>query len=131
MALGNAHRLASPNQNAAFYKSAEWLRVRQKILERDGWQCQVSGVLLTTGRKSHDAAVVDHIVPISIDPSRKLDPTNLWSVSKRIHDQVCASIESRHKTAEDITRAKLSYREVGLDGYPAQPRRSPEIASLQ
>jgi len=33
------------------------------------------------------ASVVDHIVPISVDPSRRLDPTNFRSMSKTCHDR--------------------------------------------
>lgn len=32
------------------------------------------------------AVVVDHIVPISVDPSRRLDPTNFRSMAKSCHD---------------------------------------------
>ncbi|MGE0153041.1 MAG: HNH endonuclease [Reyranellaceae bacterium] len=33
------------------------------------------------------ASVVDHIVPISVAPERRLDPTNFRSMSKACHDR--------------------------------------------
>jgi len=49
-----------------------WSRVRRAVLERDGWTCQLRrpGCLGV-------ATTVDHIVPVSVDVSGALDPTNL------------------------------------------------------
>ncbi len=93
-------------------------KLRVVILTRDLWQCRICGTLLREGRHEPRSAVVDHIVPIEIDPGLTFDPGNLWAVCKHDHDTTCASIEARYSTAEEIRRAKLAYRPVGLDGYP-------------
>lgn len=46
---------------------ADWQRLRKQILEADS-QCHYCGKHATT---------VDHIVPISVDPSLRLERTNL------------------------------------------------------
>ena len=44
------------------------------------------------------ATIVDHVVPIAVDPSRRLDPSNLQSLCKPHHD--------RDKQREDKRAAK-------------------------
>ena len=44
------------------------------------------------------ASVVDHIVPISVDPSRRLDPSNHRSMAKECHDRHTAKqVNSGHR----------------------------------
>jgi len=92
------------------------------------WQCQLSGVLLVTGRKHPDAAAVDHIIPYQVDPSLALEPTNLWAISKHAHETICASIERRNLTPQEIRKAKLSCGWVGLDGYRVTIERHADIS---
>lgn len=55
-----------------FYNSKQWLELRFIILERYGRQCQLCG------QKPPNVTLhVDHIIPISIDPTKYLDIENL------------------------------------------------------
>lgn len=50
------------------YSTARWRRLREKILLRDNYTCQISGALLRGGRSDKGTsilrpAVIDHIVP--------------------------------------------------------------------
>lgn len=49
-----------------------WYKVRKEILIRDKWICYICGKKLIG-----DDATVDHIVPISVNPSLRLAPNNL------------------------------------------------------
>jgi hypothetical protein len=103
----------------ARYKTSAWEWHRRQILKRDLYSCQMCGVLLSSGKRDHRAAVVDHKRPARLRPDLFLDPANTWAVCKRCHDSVCHAIEVRHgDDAEAIARAKEAYRPVGLDGYP-------------
>jgi 5-methylcytosine-specific restriction endonuclease McrA len=44
-------------------------RQRQRIIERDGYQCQHCGRLLSGGRDTH----ADHIVPLAKQPGPRAD----------------------------------------------------------
>jgi 5-methylcytosine-specific restriction endonuclease McrA len=59
-----------------FYASSEWRRLRYKILRRDGGKCVLCGRGAADGVTLH----VDHIVPLSKDWSRRLDPDNLQAL---------------------------------------------------
>lgn len=79
------------------------------------------GALLHEGRKGPQAAHVDHVRPLELDPARGMDRTNLLSVcASPCHNGTCAAIEARHAgDADAIERAKRAWRPVGLDGYRA------------
>lgn len=69
--------------NTAFYHSPEWKAVRLEVLERDAYQCQTCK---RAGRLTI-ATTVHHIVPVRVDPSRKLDPCNLEAICKTCHNK--------------------------------------------
>lgn len=54
-----------------FTGSPQWRRIRQQVLERDGYQCQIRGP-----RCQRIANQVDHIVPVA-DGGPIYDPANL------------------------------------------------------
>ncbi|MEP4195970.1 MAG: HNH endonuclease [Aliishimia sp.] len=102
--LGSAASRLQPNRNAARdngrrsggpYNTARWQRLRLKILNRDLWMCQETGVLLVGGKKKLNSAVVDHIKPHRGDMDLFWDERNLRSVCKKWHDQVKQSLEKR------------------------------------
>src|SRR5574343_329713 len=54
-----------------FTNSYQWRKVREQVLKRDNYLCQIRGPKCTL-----DATVVDHIVPTD-DGGPMLDPDNL------------------------------------------------------
>jgi 5-methylcytosine-specific restriction enzyme A len=80
------------NQQAkVFYHSREWERLRQAALARDHYLCQHC---LRDNRITR-AVIVDHIVPISVDWSKRLSLDNTQSLCHPCHNR---------KTAEDKRR---------------------------
>src|SRR5579862_1734998 len=66
---------------------SDWEKVRQQALRRDKFICRAC---LVEGRTT-PAKDVDHIVPLAVDPARRLDLTNLQSLCRPCH---------RHKTEQ-------------------------------
>ncbi len=75
--------------------TARWQRLRVKILSRDGWQCQMTGVLLVGTYPAPNSPVVDHITPHRGDKKLFWDEDNLRAVSKSWHDTHKQSLEKR------------------------------------
>lgn len=100
---------------------------RDSILARDLFTCQMCGVLTRQGKRDARSAVVDHLLPIALAPELTFDPDNCRCVCARCHNGPCASIEKRAgDDVERIRAEKLSYRPVGLDGYPvSRPQLAP------
>ena len=67
-----------------FYKTKPWQRMREKILRRDGYECQISK---RYGRHV-PADTVNHIFPLLDYPQYRLEPWNLISVSGTEHDKL-------------------------------------------
>ena len=72
-----------------FYNSAAWKRKRQKILRRDKFLCVECK---RYGRRDSDgmpvaAETVHHIIPLEIDPTKKLDNDNLQSLCIACHNK--------------------------------------------
>jgi 5-methylcytosine-specific restriction endonuclease McrA len=61
-----------PN-GGSFYLTKEWVRLRYRVLDLYGPKCMCCGATPADGAKMH----VDHIIPVSKAPERKLDITNL------------------------------------------------------
>jgi len=58
----------------AFYASREWRSLRVEIIEEQKGECQMCG----RSHKKHGVTIhVDHIIPLSVDWSRRLDKNNL------------------------------------------------------
>lgn len=76
-------------QETEFYKSAAWLRKRAKILRRDKYLCVECRRYNRRDKQGLPVAAVTvhHIVPFEIDPTRKLDETNLQSLCKACHNK--------------------------------------------
>tara|TARA_R110002049_G_scaffold23545_10_gene83660 strand:- start:46745 stop:47104 length:360 start_codon:yes stop_codon:yes gene_type:complete len=75
--------------------TARWQRLRLKMLQRDQYTCQQTGVLLTGKHPAENSPVVDHIEPHRGDPDLFWDEENLQSVAKSWHDRVKQSMEKR------------------------------------
>ena len=68
----------------AFYKTAQWQRLRWSVLVRDNFTCQWPGCCRIEADTSK--LVADHKVPVRIDPSRKWDETNLRCLCSACHN---------------------------------------------
>jgi len=64
------------------YKSKRWKRLRESILRRDGYMCQVSK---RYGRRV-PANTVHHIYPADQWPEYAWQPWNLIAVSQQVHN---------------------------------------------
>lgn len=78
-----------------WYSTARWARLRRKVLARDLWTCQATGVALVSGRTAPNAAVVDHIRPHRGNPALFWDERNLRAVCKQWHDSEKQRLEKR------------------------------------
>lgn len=67
-----------------FYKSARWLTLRQRILKRDEFLCQLS---LRYGKR-RDAQMVHHIWPRDRFPQYQYCAWNLISLTNKEHDKL-------------------------------------------
>lgn len=65
-----------------FYNSTRWLRLRERVLKRDGYLCQIS----KRYGKRVQATVVHHIFPRENYPEYQWEPWNLISVSMAAHN---------------------------------------------
>jgi len=64
----------------AFYRTDEWKRLRQLVIERDGPFCRHCERRV---RLEDDDITVDHIKPRSLFPEAALDPENLQVLCRR------------------------------------------------
>lgn len=55
-----------------FYTSRAWRAFRLRILDRDGWLCQMR----TPGVCTVQATTVNHIIPRSVAPDLSMDESN-------------------------------------------------------
>jgi len=85
----------SDRRSKDWLNTARWQRLRLKVLERDEYICQQTGVALVDGKKDPHSAVVDHKIPHRGNPELFWDERNLQSVCKRWHDSVKQSMERR------------------------------------
>lgn len=77
---------ASMDRSINWYNTTEWRKLRLRVLERDGYICQQTGVALIGKYPAPNSAVVDHIRPHRGDHGLFFDETNLQAVSKVWHD---------------------------------------------
>jgi 5-methylcytosine-specific restriction protein A len=69
-----------------------WAALRLKILERDGWRCQVRGPGCTLV-----ADQVDHITPLA-NGGAKYDPTNLRAACTHCNASLGATLGNQRRT---------------------------------
>lgn len=68
-----------------FYNTTRWKRLRQAILRRDKYQCQISK---REKFLPDQAMVVHHILPREIFPEYQWEPWNLISLSMANHNRM-------------------------------------------
>lgn len=67
-------------QANAFYQSKEWKATRNYVINRDNYMCCVCGEPLSNTK------IIDHITPLRIDSSKRLDTSNLWCLCYSCHN---------------------------------------------
>ena len=67
-----------------FYNSREWKALRRRALERDAYLCQPC----LREKRITRADTVHHIVPVTVDWSRRLDLSNLEAICRRCHARI-------------------------------------------
>ena len=79
------------SRNAApwrrWYKTMRWQKVRERILLRDGYTCQKTGVLLIGKYPEPNSPVIHHSKEHRGDEVLFWDEDNLIAVSKQWHDR--------------------------------------------
>lgn len=68
--------------NDPFYKTTRWRKLREKIMRRDGYMCQIS----KRYGKAVQADTVHHIFPREEFPEYQWEPWNLISLSNEQHN---------------------------------------------
>ena len=77
---------AGPERSRNWLNTSRWQRLRRRILERDGYVCQQTGVLLVGKHPAPNSPVVDHKIPHRGNPDLFWDANNLQAVAKEWHD---------------------------------------------
>ena len=72
------------NGGNPFYHSAEWDRMKKRVLRRDGYM----DVWLKRYGRMVPAEIVHHVFLLEERPDLRLDPHNLVSVSKATHNKL-------------------------------------------
>jgi 5-methylcytosine-specific restriction endonuclease McrA len=91
---------------ARFYDQKAWRVLRREIIKRDGYRCVRCGAYVG----DLGAARVDHIVPVTMAPHRRLDPTNLRTL--------CAICDNRSATTNPKMRADKIVLGHDIHGLP-------------
>lgn len=76
-----------------WYKTRQWADLKRAVLDRDGWTCRQTGVLLTGVHPAPNSPTVDHARPHRGVRSLFFDPANCQAVSKLWHDTVKQAVE--------------------------------------
>jgi len=91
----NSAEEGAARRSKDWLNTARWQRLRLKVLKRDEYTCQQTGMLLSGKHPAANSPVVDHIEPHRGDPDLFWDEENLQSVTKEWHDRVKQSMEKR------------------------------------
>ena len=71
------YRNDTKSKQYQFYRSRQWQRLRQQVLDRDHYVCQYCG--------QPNSRTVDHIVPIEYDDKLKDHLDNLATICRKCH----------------------------------------------
>lgn len=82
-------------ESKRFYQSKEWKIVRAYVMARDKGLC----LHCLQDDKFTKADVVDHIIPIIVDWSRRLDDTNCQSLCHGCHNVKSAEDRKKYGTS--------------------------------
>lgn len=94
--------LSDPKDRNAFYNSREWRELREYILSLNP---------LCVSCKEKDRLVpateIDHIIPISADPSKRLDINNLQPLCKSCHSE-----KTYREVLAPLKEKKIPYKKI-------------------
>lgn len=108
---GHCKRIYNDERNSEadkFRNTQIWKRTAKAILERDFHCCRVclqSGILMNRGLSVH------HIIPLSEDFDRRLDPDNLITLCRHHHEQAEHGIIPRKKLLE-LAEKPVDFSEI-------------------
>ena len=85
----------------AFYNSTEWKWMRDKVMTRDEG---VDWYTMEAEGKLEAATMVHHIEPLAENWERRLDPTNLISLSSAAHNAIHAAYDSSEEEKAETQR---------------------------
>lgn len=106
--LAQSARVHPARQTAHPFSTRRGRKVRDAVLLRDLFTCQMCGCIVRAGRTDGRSAVVDHVRPWTMRRDLWFEPSNLRTVCKDCH-AVCRSIEMRYAGNEAaIVAAKLA-----------------------
>ena len=94
----------------AWYKTAQWQRLREEVFVRDAYICQRTGQLCNGRGNEPYAPVANHKKPHRGDPVLFWDINNIETVTKAVHD---GRIQREERRGYQIGN--------GADGRPTDP----------
>lgn len=109
-----------------FYKSARWLRLREKVLRRDGYMCQVS----KRYGKRVQADTVHHIFPRDEYPEYQWMGWNLISLSADVHNQMHDRVTNA-LTKEGLELMRRTARRRGLKERTSESRATEDVMTME
>lgn len=107
-----------------FYKSKKWQRVRDYVMKRDSWLCQVPGCYAPAEEVHHKI----HLTANNIDdPDISLNPDNLMAICRAHHFEhhkkdkgKAISIANKKRAREQNEEKEKILQEIlfDADGFP-------------
>jgi 5-methylcytosine-specific restriction endonuclease McrA len=74
-------------QRALFYNSMEWRHLRDWVMQRDNYECQMCKADGKVTTQADSVLEVDHIKELEYYPDSALDPDNLRTLCKDCHNK--------------------------------------------
>jgi 5-methylcytosine-specific restriction endonuclease McrA len=100
-----------------FYKSKQWISLRQWVLNRDQHRC----VICQSDVSAPGQARVDHIKPRRQHPRLALDPANCRTLCTRCDRQAHRERTARHPYKGDRIERFTRYGTDAATGMPLDP----------
>lgn len=86
------YRNDTKSKQYQFYRSRQWQRLRQQVLDRDHYVCQYCG--------QPNSRTVDHVVPIEYDEQRMASIDNLATICRQCHQLKTQWEQERYGTGQ-------------------------------
>ena len=86
----------------AWYNDPDYRAMRLRVFKRDGYRCQISGVLCVGVGNMPNAPVADHIKEHNGDPVLFWDQDNIQTLAKSVHDSIKQRQENAARRADNI-----------------------------